>query len=405
MNTSTILHSDIEANSQSVSVTKNILIVDDDHAYGHLVSRFVKQKYRNAIVDTCDSSADAIELCLSNQYDILLIDYNLPDLSGSKFLHKLQSKIDDLPPPAIVLTADGGASAAGEALRANAYDFLPKQLVTKESLGRSMSNAMAKHDLEKSIQQRTIELEESNRSLQEKSREIRDFYQTVSHEVKTPLAANREFVSLVRDEVLGPVSDEQAEALDYALASCDQITSHFNDLVEMTRLDAGKINLHKEYISIKSLIDRTMASCSRAINDKGLTVKSPDTSEEYNLYVDGDRIIQVLSNLLSNAIKYTPATGNIELSTKTEEAHIIFCLSDTGCGIDKEHINCIFNRLYQVKDDESHEHSGAGLGLGLSIAREIVTLHNGNIWVESHVNVGSNFFIELPISNGLTDKD
>ena len=73
MNTSTILHSDIEANSQSVSVTKNILIVDDDHAYGHLVSRFVKQKYRNAIVDTCDSSADAIELCLSNQYDILLL--------------------------------------------------------------------------------------------------------------------------------------------------------------------------------------------------------------------------------------------------------------------------------------------------------------------------------------------
>ena len=382
---------------ESESRIKRILVVDDDVAYTHLVAIYAKQRYHDAIVDACNNPMEAIELCLTRPYDVLLIDYNLPDLTGSDFLYKLQSKMDGLPPPAIVLTADGGASAAGEALRANAYDFLPKNLVTKDSLGRSMENAMAKHDLQKSIRQRTIALEESNRSLQEKSREIREFYQTVSHEVKTPLAANREFVSLVRDGVLGSVTDEQADALDYALASCDQIASHFNDLVEVTRLDAGKINLHKEQIAIKSVLRRTMASCARAIEDGNIIVMLPGENKNHQIYVDGDRLTQVLSNLLSNAIKYTSPGGTIEISYETVQAQINFRIADSGCGIEKKHLSQIFNRLYQVGDDKDHSYSGAGMGLGLSIAREIVTLHNGKIWAESEVNIGSQFYITLPL--------
>ncbi|OED41556.1 hypothetical protein AB833_09295 [Chromatiales bacterium (ex Bugula neritina AB1)] len=348
------------------------------------------------MIDICNNSKEAIDHCLSKQYDVLLIDYNLPDLTGSKFLHKLQSEIDDLPPPAIVLTAEGGASAAGEALRANAYDFLPKQLVNRDSLGRSMKNAIIKHGLQRSIRLRTIELEQANRTLQEKSREIRDFYQTVSHEVKTPLAANQEFVSLVRDEVLGPITDEQAEALDYALASCNQISTHFNDLVEMTRLDAGKVTLHKKWISVACLLKRTMASCARAIEERGTNVVVlPCDSEACDLHVDGDRIIQVLSNLLSNAIKYTDPDGDIEISIDNNDITIRFCVRDSGCGIDEKYTNSIFNRLYQVTE-MNHEHSGAGLGLGLSIARELVVLHEGKIWVESEIGIGSRFYVELP---------
>ncbi|OED39242.1 hypothetical protein AB833_17110 [Chromatiales bacterium (ex Bugula neritina AB1)] len=387
---------DLHMHDYSETITPiSVLILDDDAAYAHLVSRYITQKFKSAIIDTCCVSLDALEKCLSNNYSVLIIDYNLPDLSGSKFLHKLQSEIDTLPPPAIMLTADGGASAAGEALRANAYDFLPKHLVNKESLVRSMKNAMAKHELQKSIRQRTIELEQANQTLHERSREIRDFYQTVSHEVKTPLAANREFVSLVRDKVLGPITDQQAEALDYALASCDQITSHFNDLVEMTRLDAGKITLHKSPTDVNSILTRTIASCTRAVEDRGIKLEAPTEGENFELFVDGDRIIQVLSNLLSNAIKYTPQEGIIRISMNNSESAICFCVSDSGCGIDEQHLNSIFNRLYQI-GDENHEYTGAGLGLGLSIAREIVVLHEGSIWAESEVGSGSQFYVKLP---------
>lgn len=386
---------DIDQLNSIAPANKNVLIVDDDEPYAHLVSRHVRQIYSNAVIDNCNNSKKAIELCLARQYDILLIDHNLPDLCGSDFLHKLQSEIDDIPPPAIVLTADGGASAAGEALRANAYDFLPKQLVTRESLGRSMKNAIAKHSLQKSVHERTLELEIANRSLTEKSREIGEFYQTVSHEVKTPLAANREFVSLVRDEVLGSITEEQAEALDYALASCDQIASHFNDLVEMTRLDSGKIALHKTQIAVDSLLKRTMASCARAIDDSGVSVVMPTNPGDTELYVDGNRLVQVLSNLLSNAIKYTPSNGTIDISMNYQGSCVRFCVADTGLGIDEQHMDSVFNRLFQI-GDTSHEYSGAGLGLGLSISREIVVLHEGAIWVESKLGIGSQFYVELP---------
>ena len=395
MNASMLSIDNTRSNGDDAEPVK-ILVIDDDLACAQRVSHYARQKYRNAVVDTCDNPAQATTLCLCNSYDLLLIDHNLPGLTGSDFLYELQRTIDDLPPPAIVLAADAQASAAGDALRANAYDFLPKGRLTKHSLARSMENAMARHGLHKSIQQRSIALEETNRSLQEKSREIREFYQTVSHEVKTPLAANREFVSLVRDGVLGSVTEEQAEALDYALASCDQITSHFNALVEVTRLDAGKITLHKEPIALKCLLRRTRAACAQAIADRNIDVSLSVEDENHKINVDGDRLTQVLSNLLANAVKYTPPGGHIDISFDSKPTFIQFCVADSGCGIEEKHWCHIFNRLYQVGDDRDHSYSGAGMGLGLSIARDIVALHSGHIWVESKVGSGSRFYIKLP---------
>lgn len=384
----------LKAESESV---KRILIVEDDMVYAQLLSRFARQCFRSVVVDICHRAGDAYEQCLTRHFDILLVDHTLPDFSGSELLHKLQSVTDRLSAPAIILTADGGSLAAAEALRANAYDFLPKRLVTKDSLNRSISNAIAKHSLQQSVVERTIALEQANVSLKKSSLEIRNFYQTVSHEVKTPLAANREFVSLVRDGVLGSVNDQQIEVLDHALASCDQISGHFNDLVEMTRLDAGKIRLSKHPVVLDSLLKRTMASCARSIDEKDLNVTLPSRGLDVELCVDGDRITQVLANLLSNAVKYTPNGGAVELSIESDSHTIKICVSDTGCGIDAQYTDCVFNRLFQI-GDSSDQHSGAGLGLGLSIAREIVELHDGEVWVESVVDVGSKFYVQLPVS-------
>ncbi len=385
-----------------------ILVIDSDLSHAHLVSRYIRQNFSTAIVETCRNASDALELCLSSQYSLLLVDNDLPDQNGLKFLHRLQSETSKQPPPAIVLTTDSPGSgareavrdaakdAARDAVRANAYDFLSKRLVTKDSLGRSMKNAIAKHRLQRAVQQRTSELEKANLTLKERGREISEFYQTVSHEVKTPLAANREFVSLVRDGVLGSITNEQAEALDYALASCDQLTSHFNDLVEMSRLDAGKISLRKDLISINSVITRAMATCARAIEDKDINVTLPPVPDrDITLFIDGNRIIQVISNLLSNAVKYTDINGTIELSINKTQHFIEMCVADSGCGIEEKYLKSIFSRLFQI-GDETHEYSGAGLGLGLSIALEIMVLHDGKIRVESESGIGSRFYIEIP---------
>jgi signal transduction histidine kinase len=380
-----------------------VLIVDDDPAYVHLLTRYLREAFDQFFIDFCGTSRDALKKCMNRKYKILLVDFQLPDMSGPQFLHKLQSMIDDIAPPAIVLTAEGGTMAAAEALRANAYDFLPKSQVSVQSIERSISNAIVKHDLRISVQNRTRELEGANRSLEEKSREIQEFYQTVSHEVKTPLSASREFVSLVRDGVLGEVSPEQVEVLDYALAGCDQIASHFNDLIEMTRLDTEIIKLHKKRTTIKSMLKRATASYSRKISEKNIFLDL-ETENDHNLLdVDPERINQVITNLLSNAVKYTPQYGNIKIFFRLGDNAACFGIQDSGCGIDKSEHELIFKRLYQASGKQE-DYTGPGLGLGLSIAREIVSLHQGKLWVESKKNHGSCFYFELPYYPGGTSK-
>jgi len=148
----------------------HLLIVDDDLAYAHLLSRYIKQIYDNSKVDICETAQEAMQLCRANDYAVLLVDYHLGDTIGCDFIRDLQSNCEEIPPPAIILTADGGISAARDALKVDAYDFLPKETVTTESLARSTKNAITKHQLRKSIIQRTAELEAANRSLREQRR-------------------------------------------------------------------------------------------------------------------------------------------------------------------------------------------------------------------------------------------
>lgn len=374
------------------------LIVDDDSMYVHLLKRYLSQAGLYSFkVDSVSTAMLAISRCISCKYDLLLVDHNLPDLNGPQFLLELRSRLEQTVPTAIVMTAEGGEAAAGQALRAEAGDFLPKSLVNVESLSRSINNALAKDRLRKSVEDRSLDLQTANSKLKSKNQEIRQFYQKVSHEVKTPLAAAREFVSIIRDELVGPVNEEQVKILNYAITSCDQIATHFNDLVEITRLDSGKVNLRKSECSIDSILARTVASCTSALNACNLKlIQNIDVSDK-SVWVDDNRITQVLSNLLGNAIKYSPNGSAIEISVNesTNQDLIEFCVMDYGCGIAIEETEKIFERLYQTSE-VNHEFMGAGLGLGLSIAKEIVALHEGRIWVESQLNKGSQFFFQIP---------
>jgi signal transduction histidine kinase len=382
--------------SEYTDIPENVLIVEDDPTYSQLLKRLLLQAFGNIQLDCCKSAQEALTLAKRKTYQVLLVDYNLPDQSGYELLIELHRSATKFPPPAVMLTADGGAEAARKALQANAYDFMTKADVNTNSLERAIINALQKHALQKAVYQHAQDLETTNASLKKRNREISDFYQTVSHEVKTPLAASREFISLIRDGVLGPISYEQAEVLDYALSSCDQIASHFNDLVETTRLDSRKINLKKQETSINTILKRTTASCTRAIDEKRARLVISNTCESCRINVDENRIVQVLSNLVSNAIKYSPEESSVTLAVRsTDPSLVVFCVADNGFGIAPEHTEDIFNRLYQVGGTSS-EHTGAGLGLGLSIAKDLVELHSGRIWVESHPGVGSQFYVELP---------
>lgn len=378
-----------------------ILLLDDDPAYRHLCQRYLNRDPGRSYHIVCVGSADeGVKACLSQTFDCLLVDYCLPDATGTEILELLEKRMGADLPPAIVMSATGGEAAAAEAVRSGAVDFLQKGVVSSECLARAIGNAVEKGELRRSIAERNRELLDANVELQSRNEEIQRFYQSISHEVKTPLAAAREFIAIVLDGITGEVNAEQKEMLVYARESCDQIAEHFNELVEMTQLEAGKVSLNRQWTSLDGLIKRCLASTKTVLEFKKITFTESVPDDLPLVFVDGNRIVQVISNLIGNAIKYTAEGGSVSLSVESDElaGTVEIAVGDSGCGIEKQDLARIFDRLYQVKPgSKSEADSGLGLGLGLSIAREIVALHQGEIYASSERGVGSTFTFRLPI--------
>ncbi len=393
-------------NLQPGVMTLNTLILQDDGSASPHLRRLVQENphYRFNF-EICSRPTLASRICESCNFDLLIIDHVETVNNQRNFLQDIQST-NSLTPPPVVFISDKNAEGKSKTNTSTlCTDTLNRTLLNSQSLARSIHNVVCKQRLLSSNIQRSIELQRVNSELKNKNREIRDFYQTVSHEVKTPLAAAREFIHIVRDGIGGPVTPRQEELLDHALTSCDQIATHFNDLVEITRLDAGKVRLRRKSASIDSIITRTLASCAKAAATNGMQINTEIASNHRQFIADGDRIFQVLSNLLSNAIKYSDANSSITINVSDNNCGgLIFCIADQGCGIAEDDQLKIFDRLYQGNNGR-HQFSGAGLGLGLSIAREMVTLHQGTLWVESTVGQGSQFYFSIPDCTGSKDKD
>jgi signal transduction histidine kinase len=217
----------------------------------------------------------------------------------------------------------------------------------------------------------------------------------LSHELKTPLTAAREFVSILLDDLAGPLTDTQRDYLGIAKESCDQMTMGLNDLLDVARLDTGKLQIDPSPYAIGVVVQRAVLSLTPMAQEAGIDLQHrlpPDLPE---LSFDARRIMQVLTNLIVNALKFTPAGGQVIVeATDAPDGSILVSVRDTGRGIAPEQCAHIFERLYQARThDEVFE---GGLGLGLYICQEVIKLHRGEIWVESIPEQGSTFFFTLP---------
>lgn len=375
-----------------------ILLIDDDARYLTLCERYLaRTNDRDISVDKASTVSEALKLCSVNDYDCLIVDYLLPDGTGTEFIKILHRNELRSPPPAIITTSDGGEDAATDAIRAGAVDYLSKRNLNAQSLSRSIYNAVDKFQLSESLKQRNTELLEANDRLTRNRKEIMHFYHTVSHEVKTPLAAAREFISLVRDGAGGEVSNSQSDLLQMAIDSCDQIKKQFTELLDMTRLESGKLELIQSATCVEKLVARSVTSVSELARSKQVFVQQI-CAENRQVWADPDRIVQVLSNLLHNAVKFSNEQETVVLHTRLCDIgnELEFCVKDTGCGISEAEQASVFDRLYQSEHQRS-ESSACGLGLGLAISKEIVGLHGSDLKLISELNTGSTFYFRLPL--------
>jgi PAS domain S-box-containing protein len=219
-----------------------------------------------------------------------------------------------------------------------------------------------------------------------------EFLGMVNHELRTPLTAIEAGVGLVASGALGSLPDKVQHMLNIAAENSGRLTRLVNDVLDLERMSAGRVELQSVQCQASDLIDQAAHAAGALADEAGVTLET--TSADIRLMADPDRIVQTLINLIANAVKFSPAGSAVSLGVAKTAKGARFQVVDHGRGIPPDQINLVFDRFHQVETGDSRNQGGTGLGLAIS--QWIVEQHGGSIWAESVVEKGSTFFFELP---------
>ncbi len=222
-----------------------------------------------------------------------------------------------------------------------------------------------------------------------------EFFSMVSHELRTPLTSIKGYVDLLQSGATGEVSPEQREFLDIIKTNTDRLVKLINDLLDLSRIDAGRLDLHLQAVDITLLARQVVNTLRPLINDKQQHVTLDLAPNTPPVWADNDRVVQILTNLISNAHKYTPSGGTIAITIRPVNDHVRVDVQDNGIGISPEDQPHLFSRFFRAKNRVTQQ--SPGTGLGLAITRSLVEMQGGEIFVTSTPNQGSTFSFTLPI--------
>jgi signal transduction histidine kinase len=274
---------------------------------------------------------------------------------------------------------------------------------TAKTLGNRMTENLhaAYSKLEKKVEDRTRELAFANEKLKELDRMKSDFVSHVSHELRTPLTAIKGAVDLVLRGVAGPLTEKQTHYLTRVRSNTQHLASLINDLLDLSKIESGKIEVKSSRISLGGLVHEVAEALRPVAAEKVIALETTIREPSILVWADRDKINQVLMNLIGNAIKFTPAQGRVTVSaSRNGHESVQVSVSDTGPGVPPDEKEKIFAKFYRVA--EANGENPKGTGLGLAIAKALVELHGGKIWVESEEGRGSTFSFILPVSAPVT---
>ncbi len=248
--------------------------------------------------------------------------------------------------------------------------------------------------LEQKVRERTYELLKSKDELENANKLKSEFLANMSHELRTPLNAIIAMSEIMAEETFGPLNEKQQVYTKQVLDSGVHLLALINDVLDLSKVEAGQLELEIDPFLLSDLLKGSVMIVRENALKKDITLEL-DADESIGI-IPGDarRIKQVIYNLLSNAIKFTPDGGTVSVEARRTENTVTVCVSDTGIGISEDDLKIIFEEFRQVDSSYSRQYEGTGLGLALT--RKFIEMHKGNIWVESEVGKGSQFYFSLP---------
>jgi signal transduction histidine kinase len=238
------------------------------------------------------------------------------------------------------------------------------------------------------------ELRRLYRELETASQHKSDFLANMSHELRTPMNAIIGFSQVLREGLVGDVNAKQAEYLEDILSSGNHLLSLINDVLDLSKVEAGQVELQVAPFSLQDALERGVSMVREQATTEGVRVTLQRNGSLDVVSGDERRIRQVIFNLLSNAVKFTPEGGQVDVSAARENGELRVSVADSGPGIAAEDLDRIFEEFQQT---EAGANQREGTGLGLALSKRFVEMHGGRIWCESELGKGSTFEFTLPV--------
>lgn len=258
---------------------------------------------------------------------------------------------------------------------------------------------LSSQTLETKVNERTRELSQALKAVEEVSRKKTEFVSAVSHELRTPLTSIKGYASILMTGKVGAIPDPVKERLGKINTHSDNLVKLINDLLDISRIESGRVEMKTTPKDIRLLVENVADMLLPQVNGKGLSIKINIAADTPPIEIDQTQVERVFINLIGNATKFTSAGGvisvNAHMNWPKDEA--IFEVADTGIGIKKEDLSRLFSEFFRV--DNEINMSVKGTGLGLVLARNIVQAHHGRMWVTSEVGHGTTFHFTLPVKH------
>lgn len=373
-----------------------ILVVDDVPANVKVLMDFLTSNGFKVL--TAKDGQAAIKRAEYAKPDLILLDVMMPIMDGYEACKILKSQENTADIPIVFMTALADTTDKVKGFELGASDYITKPFQQEEVLAR-VNNHLKIVTLQKQLQVRNTELErlyleqKQARQAAEAASKAKDtFLANMSHELRTPLNAIIGYGEIIQEDAYDLGFRDILGDLDSIQLAAKQLLALINDVLDLAKIEAEKMELQIEQINISEFIKDTVTLIQPIVQKthNELTVECPDNIGTMN--TDGKRMQQILLNLLGNAAKFT-RDGQIHLTARREGDTLFFDVKDTGIGIEQEQLETIFQPFLQ--GDNSRTRKYGGTGLGLALCQRICQILGGQIWVHSELGKGSQFTVEL----------
>ena len=396
---------------------KRILLIEDSRTEGLFVQTVLAESPLSCQIDWVRTLDEGLEKLRVTDYQAVLSDLLLPDSSGLETVYKLRRENHDV--PIIVMTGMADRRLEITVISQGATDYLRKAETTPFKLTRTLERAIDNatqrqqaecviRNLTEELQAKTEVIDRQRELLDKKNRHLRELYQTAHHfvdnlssELRTPLNVIKDYVSMVREELAGPVNDEQRRMLDVAGVRTDDLHNMINDLLDVSKLEMGMVSAWRRCCRLEDVLNQVCPTILRKTAVKDIRVELDFAGEFPDLYCDAEMIGRTIMNLVASALKSQGAAGRLRIWARPNlpAGEILVGVENYGVGIISEELNSMFEQFDEASPEPRFSNQASGLGL--SIAKELAALNYGTMHVVSQPGVSSNYWFSVPVYDPL----